>query len=120
MEAPQIFTAAVASLTLVGVAIGRLPALKMNRATIALVGATVLLAGPAALIVAAYILASRKDIGSTTEMAAFVVLAAGVFAGSGHWPSRKCGTPMKPPTADSSASSISTPVIDSGLSCTWC
>jgi len=47
--------------------------------------ATVLLAGPAALIVAAYILASRKDIGSTTEMAAFVVLAAGVFAGSGHW-----------------------------------
>jgi uncharacterized membrane protein (DUF4010 family) len=47
--------------------------------------ATVLLAGPAALIVAAYILASRKDIGSTPEMAAFVVLAAGVFAGSGHW-----------------------------------
>lgn len=47
--------------------------------------ATVLLAGPAALIVAAYMLASRKDIGSTTEMAAFVVLAAGVFAGSGHW-----------------------------------
>lgn len=45
MEAVQIFTAAVASLTLLGVAIGRLPALKMNRATIALVGATLLLAG---------------------------------------------------------------------------
>ncbi len=47
--------------------------------------ATTLLAAPAALIVAAYVLASRKDIGSTTEMAAFVVLAAGVFAGIGHW-----------------------------------
>lgn len=38
----QIVTAIIASLTLVGVAIGRLPALKMNRATIALVGATLL------------------------------------------------------------------------------
>ena len=45
MEVSQSFTAAVAALTLVGVALGRLPALKMNRATIALVGATVLLAG---------------------------------------------------------------------------
>ena len=27
---------------------------------------------------------------------------------------------MKPPIADSSASTISTPVIDSGDSCTWC
>ena len=45
MEAVQIFTAAVASLTLLGVALGRLPALKMNRATIALVGATLLVAG---------------------------------------------------------------------------
>lgn len=38
----QIITAVIASLTLVGVAIGRLPALKMNRATIAFVGATLL------------------------------------------------------------------------------
>ncbi len=45
MEAVQIFTAAVASLTLLGVALGRLPALKMNRATIALVGSTLLVAG---------------------------------------------------------------------------
>ena len=45
MEVVQIFTAAVASLTLLGVALGRLPALKMNRATIALVGATLLVAG---------------------------------------------------------------------------
>jgi uncharacterized membrane protein (DUF4010 family) len=47
--------------------------------------ATTLLGGAAALVVAAYVMASRKDVGSTTEVAAFIVLAAGVFAGSGHW-----------------------------------
>lgn len=47
--------------------------------------ATTLLAGVVALVVAAYVMASRKDVGSTTEVAAFVVLAAGVLAGSGHW-----------------------------------
>lgn len=47
--------------------------------------ATTLLAGAAALVVAAYVMASKKDVGSTTEVAGFVVLAAGVFAGSGHW-----------------------------------
>ncbi len=46
---------------------------------------TTLLAGAAALVVAAYVMASKKDVGSTTEVAALVVLAAGVFAGSGHW-----------------------------------
>ena len=40
--------------------------------------------------------------------------------GSGSIGSRKCGIEKKPPTADSSASTISTPVIDSGDSCTWC
>lgn len=45
METSQVFTAVVAALTLVGVAVGRYPVLKMNRASIALVGATVLLAG---------------------------------------------------------------------------
>lgn len=44
MSALQITTALVVALTLVGVAIGRWPGLKMNRATIALVGATVLIA----------------------------------------------------------------------------
>lgn len=47
--------------------------------------ATTLLAGVAALVVAAYVMASKQDVGSTTEVAAFIVLAAGVFAGSGHW-----------------------------------
>jgi Na+/H+ antiporter NhaD/arsenite permease-like protein len=44
MSGLQIATAAIVVITLVGVAIGRWPWLKMNRATIALVGATVLIA----------------------------------------------------------------------------
>ncbi|HVU25453.1 MAG TPA: anion transporter [Opitutus sp.] len=44
MTAPQIVTVVVVSATLVGVAIGRWPWLNMNRATIALVGATMLMA----------------------------------------------------------------------------
>jgi uncharacterized membrane protein (DUF4010 family) len=46
--------------------------------------ATVLVAGPSALIVIAYYAASRKDVDGTTEVAAFVVLTAGVLAGSGY------------------------------------
>ena len=44
MSSLQIATALIATVTLIGVAIGRWPWLKMNRATIALVGATVLIA----------------------------------------------------------------------------
>jgi Na+/H+ antiporter NhaD/arsenite permease-like protein len=44
MSVPETITAVVATATLVGVAIGRWPWLRMNRATIALVGATVLIA----------------------------------------------------------------------------
>jgi Na+/H+ antiporter NhaD/arsenite permease-like protein len=44
MTTLQILTAVVVTATLIGVAIGRWPWLKMNRATIALVGATVLIA----------------------------------------------------------------------------
>jgi Na+/H+ antiporter NhaD/arsenite permease-like protein len=44
MTAMQTATAAIVAITLVGVAIGRWPWLRMNRATIALVGATVLMA----------------------------------------------------------------------------
>ena len=44
MTAMQIVTAVVVTATLVGVAIGRWPWLRMNRASIALVGATVLMA----------------------------------------------------------------------------
>src|SRR6516164_6552361 len=43
--------------------------------------AAVLLAGCAGLIVAAYIAASRVEVDGTTEVTAFVVLAAGVVAG---------------------------------------
>jgi uncharacterized membrane protein (DUF4010 family) len=47
------------------------------------VGAT-LLAGALALIVAAYIVSSERDVDATTEVAAFVVLAAGVLGGLGE------------------------------------
>ncbi|HUL75456.1 MAG TPA: MgtC/SapB family protein [Vicinamibacterales bacterium] len=46
--------------------------------------ALILLAGMGALIVAAYFAASRRDVDGTTEVAAFVVMAAGVLAGSGN------------------------------------
>jgi len=43
----------------------------------------VLLAGLGALVVVAYLAASRRDVDGTTEVAAFVVLTAGVLAGLG-------------------------------------
>ena len=46
--------------------------------------AAVLVGGAAALVVAAYVRASRTDIDGTTETAALVVLAAGTLAGSGQ------------------------------------
>jgi len=47
--------------------------------------AAVLIAGAAALIVAAYAAAARHDIDGTTEVASFVILAAGFTAGVGAW-----------------------------------
>jgi len=44
----------------------------------------VLLAGATALVVAAYVAASRRVIDGTTEVAALVVLSAGVLAGTGY------------------------------------
>lgn len=46
--------------------------------------ATVLLAGTVGVIVVAYLSASRTDIDATTEVAALVVVVAGVLAGTGH------------------------------------
>jgi uncharacterized membrane protein YhiD involved in acid resistance len=46
--------------------------------------ATALLAGGAALVVAAYVAASRADVDGTTEVTTLVVLAAGALAGAGH------------------------------------
>lgn len=48
--------------------------------------AVVLLAGAAALVVAAYVAASRNDVDGTTEVAALIVLAAGFVAGTGRLP----------------------------------
>lgn len=45
--------------------------------------ATSLLAGATALVVVAYAAASHRDVDGTTEVAALVVLAAGVIAGNG-------------------------------------
>ena len=46
--------------------------------------AIVLLAGATALVVAAYVAASRRDVDGTTEVAALVVLSAGILAGTGQ------------------------------------
>ena len=46
--------------------------------------------------------------------------ASAATAGSGSCGSRKCGTATKPPSAESAASTTSTPVIESGDSWTWC
>lgn len=46
--------------------------------------AVVLVAGPAALVVVSYAVVSRREVDATTEAAAFVTLAAGVFAGLGQ------------------------------------
>ena len=45
--------------------------------------AAILLSGGVAIVVAAYVAGSRQDIDGTTEVAALVVLAAGVLAGRG-------------------------------------
>jgi len=46
--------------------------------------AAIILAGAVALIVAAYVAASRVDVDGTTEVAAMVVLTAGALAGAGE------------------------------------
>jgi uncharacterized membrane protein (DUF4010 family) len=45
--------------------------------------AGILLAGAVAIVVVGYVAASRRDVDATTEVAALVVLAAGVLAGTG-------------------------------------
>ena len=46
--------------------------------------AVIVLAGLGALVVVAYLSASRVDVDGTTEVAAFVVMTAGVLAGTGY------------------------------------
>ena len=47
--------------------------------------AIALLAGATAIVVAAYVAASRRDVDATTEIAALVVIAAGVLSGLGAY-----------------------------------
>lgn len=47
--------------------------------------AMIVAGGATALVVAAYIAASREEIDATTEVAALVVIAAGLAAGLNHW-----------------------------------
>lgn len=47
--------------------------------------ASILMMGAIALVTVAYVAASRRDVDATTEVAALVVLAAGVAAGMGGW-----------------------------------
>ena len=49
------------------------------------VPAAVILIGAVALVVAGYVAASRRDPDATTEVAALIVLAAGVLSGIGSW-----------------------------------
>ncbi len=49
------------------------------------VPSAILLAGAVLIVVAAYARASREDIDATTEVAALVVIAAGVLAGTGSY-----------------------------------
>ena len=66
--------------------IGGLGGLGGTLYTVGLTGpAVVVLAGTAALVVAAYITASRHDVDGTTECAALVVLTAGLLAGAGAY-----------------------------------
>jgi uncharacterized membrane protein (DUF4010 family) len=78
---PRARFAGVRTFTLLGLASGLAGWLWMAGAQ---GPALILLAGLCGLIVAAYYAASRRDVDGTTEVAAFVVIAAGVLAGSGN------------------------------------
>jgi uncharacterized membrane protein (DUF4010 family) len=74
--------AGVRTFTLLGLLAGIAGWLWTNRAEPL---AVVLMSGAAAVIVVAYVAASRREADATTEVAALVVLAAGLSAGMGYW-----------------------------------
>ena len=83
--------------TLVGVAIGRYPWLRMNRATIALVGATLVVALGVLPLDAAF---GAVDLGTIALLLGMMVLntnlrLAGFFALVGRWVSRTARTPRQ-------------------------
>jgi Na+/H+ antiporter NhaD/arsenite permease-like protein len=71
MAAPLSLLAALIALTLVGVAVGRYPGLRMNRATIALVGATLLVLLGALTLEQAY---AAVDLGTLVLLLAMMIL----------------------------------------------
>jgi uncharacterized membrane protein (DUF4010 family) len=79
-EGPGARFAGVRTFTMLG-AVGGLSGALWADGVTAL--ATVALAGAVAIIAAAYVAGSRRDIDGTTEVAAIVVLLAGVLAGMG-------------------------------------
>jgi uncharacterized membrane protein (DUF4010 family) len=79
-EGPSARFAGIRTFTLLGIVAGLSGWLS---AAGFLPAATVLLAGAVAITVAGYVAASRQDVDGTTEVAALVVLAAGVLAGTG-------------------------------------
>ena len=78
---PDARLGGIRTFTLLGTLAGVAGMLVESGATIP---AALLLAGGIAVIVAGYVRASKKDIDATTEVAAIVVLGAGVLGGTGY------------------------------------
>lgn len=97
MDGIQRFTAGVALITLIGVAVGRYPALKMNRASIAWVGAVILVLGGVLTLPQAY---AAVDWNTLLLLFGMMVLnvnlrLAGFFQGVTRWMIRRARTPRR-------------------------
>jgi uncharacterized membrane protein (DUF4010 family) len=79
-EGPEARFAGVRTFTMLGAIAGLSGLFWTAGMTVA---AAILLAGAAGIVVAGYVAASGRDVDGTTEVAALVVLAAGVLAGIG-------------------------------------
>ena len=79
-EGPQARFAGIRTFTMLG-AVGGFSGALWNAGVTT--PAAILFAGSVAVIAAAYVAGSRQDVDGTTEVAALVVLAAGLFAGIG-------------------------------------
>lgn len=91
MTAQQVVAGCVVALTIIGVAAGRYPLLRMNRATIALVGATALVALGAMSLEEAY---ASLDLDTLVLLLAMMILNAnlrisGFFGIVGRWISNR-------------------------------
>ncbi|HVQ63497.1 MAG TPA: MgtC/SapB family protein, partial [Terriglobia bacterium] len=79
---PKARFAGVRTFTLLGILSGISGWLWINQIELL---AAILLAAAGALVIAAYVAASRHEVEATTEVASLVVLAAGLSAGLGSW-----------------------------------